>query len=142
MKYIFLDVDGVLNSSERWHNCRLVSADRASKIDDRAVKRLLKIVEATGAVVVITSVWRRYDDMLTGLCETLFAAGIDVVGYTSWQPALGRVDEIQKWLKESDGYEAYVVLDDESLAIPHHVQTMFETGLLDEHIEQAIDWLR
>jgi len=148
MKYIFLDVDGVLNSSERWDDCHLVSQDRLSKIDDRAVFRLLKIVEQTGAVCVISSTWRLYDDMLTGLCETLFEVGIDVVGYTSDLREIhhgqgtdrSRAYEIRKWLIESGDCEAFVIIDDDLDARieDHYVGTMFETGLLDQHIERAI----
>lgn len=59
-KIIFLDIDGVLNT-ERWH-CQTASnelQDRYGyKFDPVAVTNLSKIIEETGADIVISSSWK------------------------------------------------------------------------------------
>lgn len=60
MKIIFLDVDGVLNNSKwvkrMFDECVHVYAK--DMLEDRAIRLLKQIIDATGASVVITSTWR------------------------------------------------------------------------------------
>ena len=54
MKVIFLDVDGVLNSQqlfEKSEDAQLIS------VDEENIKNLKKIVDATGAKIVLSSSW-------------------------------------------------------------------------------------
>jgi HAD domain in Swiss Army Knife RNA repair proteins len=55
MKIIFLDIDGVLN-------CRKTPNPRKLPyiVDRKLLKRLVRLIERTGAKVVLTSTWR-YD---------------------------------------------------------------------------------
>lgn len=59
-KIIFLDIDGVLNT-ERWH-CQTASNELQDeygyKFDPVAVTNLSKIIEETGADIVISSSWK------------------------------------------------------------------------------------
>lgn len=59
-KIIFLDIDGVLNT-ERWH-CQTTSNELQDeygyKFDPVAVTNLSKIIEETGADIVISSSWK------------------------------------------------------------------------------------
>lgn len=59
-KIIFLDIDGVLNT-ERWH-CQTDSNELQDeygyKFDPVAVTNLSKIIEETGADIVISSSWK------------------------------------------------------------------------------------
>jgi hypothetical protein len=53
VKIIFLDVDGVLNCQKSESRCQSCIG-----IDNDKVKRLRKIVEATGAKIVLCSSWK------------------------------------------------------------------------------------
>jgi len=53
-KYIFLDIDGVLNSEHTWDQ------QSASTISDQYLENLRKIVEETDAKLVLSSSWRVY----------------------------------------------------------------------------------
>lgn len=68
-KIIFLDIDGVLNT-ERWH-CQTASNELQDeygyKFDPVAVTNLSKIIEETGADIVISSSWK-----FMGLSKILF----------------------------------------------------------------------
>ena len=55
MKVIFLDIDGVLNCSKT-HNPR----NLPYVIDPKLLKRFERLLERTGAKVVLSSTWR-YD---------------------------------------------------------------------------------
>ena len=54
-KYIFLDIDGVLNCNNTTDDCFGMTG-----IEDRLVEKLSTIVNATGAGIVLTSTWRDY----------------------------------------------------------------------------------
>ena len=54
-KYIFLDIDGVLNCNNTTDDCFGMTG-----IEDRLVQKLSTIVKVTGAEIVLTSTWRDY----------------------------------------------------------------------------------
>jgi hypothetical protein len=136
---IFLDIDGVLNSQEfvdllgdQWN---------MEQVDRKAVERLNRIVEATGAEVVISSTWRCCLPFET-IRRIIDLAGGKVL-IIDKTPVLGspRGGEIQKWLDENPGHERFVILDDCEDMVhlwPHLVETTWDLGLLDEHVERAI----
>ena len=142
MKVIFLDIDGVLNSWA-WTD---KEGERESfpgwnKVDPEACARLNRIVEATGAKVVISSTWRkalRLSEIRGVLAKC--GAKVDVIGATPvlWKP---RGLEIQSWLDGPDDVEAFVILDDDAdmeHLVGKLVQTSCATGLMDEHVDRAI----
>ena len=87
MKVLFLDIDGVLNSSNWFEYMQYCIKNdmynkvlnfveindehikrKLSMIDDRAIANLNRIVEETGCKVVLSSSWRssrEYDNALT-----------------------------------------------------------------------------
>ena len=148
MKIIFQDFDGVLNS-HKWigANQHLFKAQQLfmhTDVDPEAVARLQRIVDATGAKVVVSSTWRLFNS-LASLRATLAKAGFDgeVIGKT---PQLGgpRGLEIQEWLNNNGPIESFVILDDDSDMVHLKnklVQTSFDDGLQDEHVEAAIKLL-
>jgi hypothetical protein len=147
-KIIFLDCDGVLNSRERWEAADVESLkprEKWTRIDPLAVERLKRIVEATGAKIVVSSVWRLY--YYTELRRYLGRKGLRhaVIGLTGRLPGEVRGEEIQQWMN-ANGVKAedIVILDDDSDMgdlMPRLVKTTFQYGLLDEHVEQAIEVL-
>jgi histidinol phosphatase-like enzyme len=56
MKVIFLDIDGVLNSEE------FLKKNKNEAIDRNNVSILKKIIDKTGAFIVMSSAWRLWFD--------------------------------------------------------------------------------
>lgn len=154
-KFIFLDIDGVMNSNlflilkrtqdkryDEWikdHPQHI--AWGACNIDPRAVKRLNRITDATKAKIVVSSTWRSDSNLqevftLVGIKEPIY----DV---TPYMRSRHRGSEIQEWLdKQTEPYR-YVILDDDSdmldCQLPYFIQTdWLKWGLSDEDVEQAI----
>lgn len=118
MKVIFLDVDGVLNSTH-WYilnhkrhkeRCR---ADTA--INPRFVKNLRTIVRLTGAKIVLSATCRASvkKDNQHYLRKILEKYGLSIYDYT---PKTGeeRGIDIQQWLDQHQDVTNIVILDDDS----------------------------
>lgn len=152
IKAIFLDVDqlheGVLNYYEATARCGIYIG-----IEDEKVALLKKIVEATGAKIVLSSTWRlgidnkghRLEEHIPYLKEKLGKYGLEIYDKT---PVCSnhRGREIDSWLKNHPEVEQWVVLDDEWFIdfnqydiAPHLVQTYFYgSGLTEDDVEKAI----
>jgi len=155
MKIVFLDFDGVLNS-EKFFSKRMVEIkngdyDPLCQIDPEAVKRLSKIVDATGAKIVVSSVWR-YSHKLVELREILGHFGFkgQIIGATPRShESRYRGEEIDAWLSENgsdrgDPVGRFVILDDDADMEPYMdrlIQTSWKIGLQDAHVNRAIKML-
>lgn len=136
-KYIFLDIDGVLNHEEwltKAHKLNLRSP--SFWFDPVCVDRLNKILSETGARLVVSSSWRSDPNLkeqfeMVGL-PTEFDRTINLfmshfLGYTI------RGEEIDHYLKEHniDIHEKhqYVILDDDTDFTPWQKNnTLFKTA--------------
>ena len=122
-RLLFLDCDGVLNSSTWWTHCSDIHkpGELWPKLDPTCVMRLHDILDRTGAVVVVSSTWRttirgtRYQFKREGLK----LSGRQLIGVTpslrrAQQPCI-RGDEIALWLarRPQTRVERFVILDDE-----------------------------
>lgn len=159
MKVIFLDFDGVLNSEmfmntvmgARMGEAEGVQHSQSEMLDVNAVSRLNRIIDETGALVVISTSWRVMFPM-PAIEYWLMGKGFKgaIIGVTpSTAPDkpsshLNRGYEIKTWLTNmGDVVQNYVVLDDcsdpelEAMG-HHHVQTGWNDGLQDEHVDMAI----
>ena len=70
MKVIFLDIDGVLNTSQTFigiHNEYIEKGIRRIEIDLNRLKLLKRIVDQTGAVIVLSSSWKNFGKMENGI---------------------------------------------------------------------------
>jgi hypothetical protein len=108
-------------------------------IDPTTVVRLNTITKKTGAVLVITSTWRRFWNVELILKEAGVKAA--VVGETPFLPSLPRGCEIIEWLSQHPDVKKYVILDDDSDmgdVLGALVQTQWEEGLQDKHVIEAI----
>ena len=130
--------------------------------DDDKLERLKKIVDETGAKIVVSSTWRLditrkgcwIDGIYQYLLDNLKRYGLEVFDITPDLSRNGslRGKEIHTWLeahKDLD-IDSWVVLDDEwfwDFAYPeyqirrHLVETSFymrNGGLQDEHVEKAL----
>jgi hypothetical protein len=157
VRVIFLDFDGVLNS-HAWMRADSKRAEREGTgvmgLDPSAVSRLNWIVRETGAVVVVSSSWRygRSVEELKGILERVGFYGVVLDKTADWSRDESRGiyveqergDEIASWLHGRPEVESFVVLDDDSdmtAVQDRHVKTSFAGGLLDEHVERAIQML-
>ena len=115
VKYIFLDFDGPLNTGRNDY----LDPDRyGHHFDNVAVTNLKRIIDRTGAFIVVSSSWRHLG--IRRLKEIWKEWGLpsEVIGCTPGLWGDGRLfntrgDEIKQWLEEnaSDDY-SYVVIDD------------------------------
>ena len=140
MKVIFLDFDGVITIPPKWY----LKAD--------LIKNVKKIVDTTGAKIVVSSSWRMdsvqetinrmiirpkrcpRNKMLNWLIDNLY----DV---TNTYKGL-RGQEIKDWLDEHNDIENYVIIDDDGDMLDeqlyHFVQTNYEDGLTEVETKRAI----
>ena len=150
-KIIFLDVDGILNiHSESYYTRTLDKNDESRTIEEHLVKRLMWILEQTGAVIVVSSSWRLNMDELQRDMED--------AGFTMWNLVIGKTprirwrgDEIEDWISHHTDIENYVVLEDEIIdvcgeycnAIPPEnvVEIDMETGITHATAMKAVEIL-
>lgn len=158
MKIIFLDIDGVLNDRDFLDGEEpgaIITGHLVDAIDPARVELLNRIVEVTGASVVISSAWRTMLDQ-PSICAALEERGLrgcQVIGMT---PKMRRVhhgnrarqEEIRAFLAlMGDMVESFVILEDDwpMGALEHRtVRTRFEPpgGLQEHHVAQAIEILK
>jgi len=159
MIVVFLDFDGVLNSTAFQLSLPEEQRGGVMGLDRAAIVRLNRLVQETEAEVVISSTWRHgrtVQQLRTLLQEHGFVG--TVRGRTpQWlekspgglYSAEERGHEIQAWLNKAEDYgcfvDSFVILDDDS-DMAHLrdrlIKTEFATGLLDEHVDRAIAMLR
>lgn len=162
MKVIFLDIDGVLNSTtdfieaQRREDCinsggEVISGGKLCLLEE--------IIEQTDAKIVLSSSWRELFSLkeihemfvVRGftLPITVFA-GKTECGYRSMdgtRELYGRSRLIQEWLDAKDNIESYVIIDDMSeerfieLHEGHIVTTDMDNGLNLPAMSKAIDIL-
>lgn len=164
IKIIFLDIDGVCNStvyfkSKRYENKkpRLTEVLNSSvpylssQLDEIAVERLNKITAATKAFIVISSTWRLVETMPC-VVSALKKAGLTghVIGCTmgSYDIIAGfwtiadRAGAILNWV-DAVNPDEWIAIDDTSMPIINDklIKTEINYGLLDEHVDIAISML-
>ena len=125
MKAIFLDIDGVLNTDFSESSVRVGGVVYIG-IDNSKVKQLKRIVDATGAEIVLSSDWR-YEFVVGAykqeipqakyLSNKLRAQGLKIYDKTCDIARFKRGKEIQHWLHEHPEVSNYVILDDHAFAV-------------------------
>ena len=124
MKIIFLDIDGVLNH-QNWFSRRHKEVDQNDVVshypfyefDPESVEQLNRIIDETGAKVVVSSTWR-LGRTITQLQEILDRVGFigEIVGITPHLSCklpyedkggytIPRGCEIDWWLKNEGGFQ-------------------------------------
>ncbi|MCR4716904.1 MAG: hypothetical protein K5656_06955 [Lachnospiraceae bacterium] len=159
-KVIFLDIDGVLNTG-LWYTQmdRNTPKDKYGyAFDPNAVDNLKRIIDETGADIVISSSWKSFgfselEDMwqdrglpgrLIGITpnsvsdEMLLNADLDHMEIFSI-----RGMEIKEWISKNGKYVShYVIIDDMDNFLPeqksHFVKTNPDVGITTEDMERAI----
>ena len=142
MKIIFLDIDGVLNNREVFNRKK----SQGFRVwDEKCVDRLNRITDETGAKIVVSSTWRRSEDLYSaiknemGITGEIIGKTIDYIHHSSTEKQRG--DEIQEWLSQYVEVIKFVIIDDDS-DMAHLMDRLIQTetfiGLTDEHVEEAI----
>lgn len=122
---LFLDIDGVLNSSSTTN-----FKNNLWPYDPYMAFLVGKIQLDTDCDIVLSSSWRYHPD---GQAEVR-----KLVTLLDVTPMLNgsRGEEIQAWLDSHPEYDRYAILDDDTDMLPEQLpnffQTTFETGLTDE----------
>lgn len=134
MRLIFLDIDGVLNTSETKQRHRGFIG-----MQPDLVQRFNELVRSTDAGVILSSTWRIDPNWE----KTMRSCGLTCkfLGRTDRLPSGIRGEEIQEWLdKYTEPVEAYAIIDDDSDMLPHqpHFKTSFYAGGLTDEIAEAI----
>lgn len=159
MRVIFLDFDGVLNTSSTWkdrpegwvgpwdNTVEIPLNLLEIRLDPTMVERLNALLACAGAGVVLSTSWRRWPDRAHVL-DRLRAAGFrgDVVGET---PVLEhgpdrRGREVLAWLEAHPEVRQWVALDDAGDLVclgDRHVRTNPDVGLQESEVWDALDIL-
>lgn len=146
-KVIFLDVDGVLNNldwAKKMKDEEGVSVFRENILEERALRLLKRLVDSTGARIIVSSAWRRIPTAYGDLISQLEHFGMQVFDKT---PYVGgeRGNDITAWFKRHPGKYSYAILDDDSdmgAHMEHLVQTNFyHRGLTGDHVNRCIELL-
>lgn len=149
-RIVFLDVDGVLNTSTT------VERTKTGEIfvDETLLNRLVNLCNKTNAKVIISSDWRfganinadpsdksNYNELI----EKLSSKGISIVENPCTEMLRTRGKEIQDCIsKLGDVIESFVILDDWDDVEPfsdNFVHVSAGVGLTDEDVELAIQIL-
>mmetsp|Transcript_6754 Transcript_6754/g.9452 ORF Transcript_6754/g.9452 Transcript_6754/m.9452 type:complete len:257 (+) Transcript_6754:120-890(+) len=142
-KIIFLDIDGVLNRTERAKQIIL---------DEDLCLRLQDLCERTGNVrIVLTTFWRQFAPYISYIFLRLGVTAAPVIGVTpgsttrsNKSPRRTRAEEIAEYIETSaQEHIPYVILDDRRDAattsdqIARFVRTDHSIGLTEENVNQA-----
>jgi len=159
VKVLFLDIDGVLNSTrfmvERAKAGTWESADPkdwTNMLDPIAVAILNRVVGATGCKIVISSSWRvahPFDHIGLFMRKAGFVG--EVIGQTAQYVRIssdvygGRSVEIVSWLTDHPEVESFAIVDDGSDAgigmESRFVDTWLSVGLTNEDADRLIEIL-
>jgi hypothetical protein len=134
MKVIFLDIDGVLNTT---------ATPRPNKesrvIEQTLLARLKRLLQDTGATVVLSSTWRHDREGLAS-AKRLGIPFTDVLPDMRPYP---RSEEIAAWLEAHPHVQRFAVIDDDDDcldALPLF-QPSAAVGLTEELAKAATDYL-
>ena len=131
---IFLDIDGVLNVFSHDHD------EFGSQFHQHLVDNLRRVIDETGAKIVISSTWRysgleRMQEMwekrnlpgevidITPDCTYLHNEGL-----FEWLDQVERGHEVEYWLNEHPEVGQYVIFDDDNDFLPHQRNNFVRTS--------------
>ena len=147
MKLLFLDIDGVLNSTKFFKERNEMEEYKEisfpiDSFDYRAIHLLNEIIDKTNAKLVISSDWRFDDDLLP--CLKYHGLNCEIFGSTPYDKHNRRGIEIQKFLYSlHEDIDNYCIIDDiDNWFLPTQVnnvvKTSFDVGLTKELADKAI----
>ncbi len=159
MNILFLDIDGVLNSTQWYNSDSCIALGKSVKryFDPVCVGNLNRIVAETQCRVIISSSWRLLKE-LQELQNIFYVVGFKgkIYGKTpmsssyNMENPIPRGLEIQEWLdSHTNKFKSsikYAILDDEDDFLesqkPYFFQTDFNIGLDDTLAEKIISFYK
>ena len=125
MKYLFLDIDGVISVYDsHW------------TLSNEKIQHIKNIIDNTKAKIVITSSWKvGYDNIsdfinnhfkLKNPSDLLMWLKLNIYDITDNQGPL-RGDEIKRYLTTHDDVENYVIIDDDSDMLDEQLNNFIQT---------------
>jgi hypothetical protein len=131
MKVLFLDINGVLNSTESARNNKSYSVLIPEGL------KFLHYLHSQGVMIVVSSTWRLLYTK-DNLAEILAVPIRDVTPKGPCNSCRG--EEIQTWLN-ANGSPEYCIIDDDGdmlpYQIPRFVKTSCEDGMLPHHMDEV-----
>lgn len=165
MKYLFLDIDGVLNH-DKWFSSPEYKNNQAnwqiSMFDPACIERVNRILQETGAKLVVSSSWRDMADLpeifagvglptefdTTPYAEIIYPDALPITDFFSDETDVRywRGSEIKWWLDHNATEEyTYCILDDDcdmlEDQLEYFVSTSNPKGLTDKLTVKAIEIL-
>jgi hypothetical protein len=134
MKVIFLDIDGVLNST-RTSNPRKFPY----VVDPPLLTRLNRLLERTGAQVVLSSTWRL--DPIGILAAKHW--GVPFFDICPDMPGCARSSEIIAWLTKHPDVQRFAIIDDEDDELDDLpvFQPSRKTGITQQVVDGVVNYL-
>lgn len=167
MKIIFLDIDGVLNSVDTAIAFFRLKPHTTNedRLDQVSIELLRRIVEVTGAGIVVSSTWRlgRTKEDFQEIFSVYGWEDFPYIGQTEVirSPGICRGHEIQKWIDDHKiNHDDYIILDDDSdmlesqkdrfihvsnvngLRSKHYCAAIRLFGHPDERLESQVNWVK
>lgn len=149
MKIIFLDIDGVLNSSDTFIKSKKMwetTGNWPLEIDEFRIEYLKQIIDETGAKVVLSSSWRKDFEMINNMVEPKNEKGlefqnilkkynIELYDILGKQYKKTRGDLITKWLSEHGEVESFIIIDDETTELIGFIdKELIKTSFLEDGV--------
>ncbi len=171
MKVVFLDVDGVLNTSktfERVYHSFKNTGKKELEIDSFRLEYLKKIIDETGAKIVLSSAWRRFFQKLDNkivprsergkqFYDMLNNFNIQIYDILSFDSDINREELIIEWISKNE-VDSFIIIDDEPNMFNELLDGLIKTskvknnvmltnmddcfGLCEYHIEIAKEMLK
>lgn len=143
-KFLFLDIDGVLNTDSQLKENGIIF------IDNKKIKILKYIIDKTDANIVLSSDWRINNESLSFITNALNKYDLKIFSVTKQMIFGYRDAEIKLWLKENIGKNeeensnsSFAIIDDCPLAEikGHFFKTFSNIGLTKDIAENIISFL-
>lgn len=137
MKVIFLDVDGVLNNQNtpiRWEDKTLLMNDPT------CVFFLNRLVDRTGAELVLSSSWRHDPNWRQNLKDNgVIKDFLDRTPTKNVGNETQRGLQINAWLSEHPEVKKFAIIDDNNWMLPDQLASFFKTSWLHGLTEEIAD---
>ena len=160
MNIIFLDIDGVLNTSDsfkkEYYKSKELNRSRIYPIDEDRLLYLLEIVNLTNSKIVLTSSNRVNFIKINNKLIPLNNTGKDILNafnkynlsiydITPYDNNRVRGNEIKMWLDNNSNIDNYIIIDDEEVGLELYKDKLIKTNLNNEiyglnirHIDKAV----
>lgn len=146
MKVVFLDIDGVLNTSntfERVYYSFKNNGKKELEIDSFRLEYLKQIIDKTDAKIVLSSTWRRFFKKLDNkilptnekgklFYEMLNSYGIQIYDILSFESDMNREGLIIDWLSKNE-VDSFIIIDDEPNLFDELLDRLIKTSMVEDN---------